>query len=287
MVNILDRSDRSLSPVPRANGTPTMIPKRSKNDWSLGGKPGRFCMIDKRDLNIEGDYQRNQVSENKVREIARNWDWVLLGVVYVVQRSDGTYWVFDGGHRTRASFYRDDIQALPCMVYQMNDLSDEAKAFLGKNLMITNVSSVDKYKAAVVAKDATACKAASLLAEFGIEVSYGATKSKQIKCINTLLSMIDRNEVLAKRCLAFCLERSEGMPVSSDVMRGLFALCERLSDRVDVLDKFGEKLARHSQREMQVRIRQMSAECGKGGEKVEALALLSLINKGCKNKLSW
>jgi hypothetical protein len=287
MVNILDRSDRSLSPVPRANGRPAMIPKRSKNDWSLGGKPGRFCMIDKNELNIDGRYQRGQVSETKVREIARNWDWVLLGVILVVQRLDGTYWVFDGGHRTRGSFYRDDIQMLPCMVYSIDDLSDEAKAFLGKNLMVTNVSSVDKYKAAVVANDETANKASALLGEFGIEVSFNASKTKQIKCINTLLSMIDRDEALAKRCFVFCLGRSEGSPVSSTVMRGLFALCQRLSDRVDVLEKFGEKLARHNQREMEVRIRQMRAECGKGGEKVEALALLSLINKGCKNKLSW
>lgn len=264
-----------------------MVPKRSKNDWSQGGRPGLFRVIDKRDLNIDGRYQRDRVSESKVREIARKWDWVLLGVILVVERNDGTYWVFDGGHRTRASFYRDDIQMLPCMVYSMDDLSDEAKAFLGKNLMITNVNSVDKYKASVVANDDTASKAAKLLAEFGVEVRVNAVKSTQIKCISTLMSMLEKNEELAKRCFVFVLGRSDESPVSAEVMRGLFALSQRLQSRLDVLDEFGEKLARHSQREMLVRIRQMRAECGKGGEKVEALALLSLINKGRRNKLSW
>lgn len=284
MVNILDRSDRSL---PDFRGAKTRIPQRTKNNWSQGGKQGRFCMVDKNDLNIDGRYQRSQVSEAKVLEIARNWDWALLGVVLVVERNDGTYWVFDGGHRTRATFYRDDIQALPCMVYSMDELSEEAKAFLGKNLMITNVSSVDKYKAAVVAKDDTACKASKLLADVGIEVTASSKSAKKLTCIGTLLTMIDKDEALAKRCLLFCVGQAEAVNVSCIVMRGVFALCHHFADRVDVLDKFGEKLARHSQAEMLVRIRQMRAECGKGGEKVEALALLSLINKGCQHKLPW
>jgi len=253
MSNILDKTDRSLAPIPRHNGIPATIPKRNKNDWSQGGNPGRFLMIDKNALNIDGRYQRGQVSETKVREIARKWDWVLLGVVLAVKREDGSYWVFDGGHRTRAAFYRDDIQFLPCMVYAISELSDEARAFLGKNLMISNVSSVDKYKAAVVAKDQTANKVAKMLADFGIEVSFNASKDNQIKCISTLLSLLEQNEVLARRCLSFCLTQCEGSPVSSTVLRGLFALCHRLSDRVDVLDKFGDKLARHSQKEMDVR----------------------------------
>lgn len=287
MTNILDRNDRSLCPVPQPNGAQLLVSKRSKNNWSQGGRPGCFRMIDKGLLNIDGRYQRGQVSENKVREIARNWDWVLFGVVLSVQRSDGTIWVFDGGHRTRASFYRDDITLLPCMVYSLEDLSSEAKAFLGKNLMITNVSSVDKYKAAVVANDDIANKASQMLEEHGLEVSGSAKSSSQIKCINTLLSMIETDEALARRCLAFCISRAEGATVSATVMRGLFALCKHFEDHFDVLTRFGDKLARHSQREMDVRMRQLRAECGKGGEKVEALALLSLINKGCKNKLAW
>lgn len=287
MANVLDRSDRSLSPVPRTNGTSVMIPKRRKNNWSFGGKPGRFRKISKSELNIDGRYQRGKVSEAKVQEIARSWDWALLGVILVVQRTDGTYWVFDGGHRTRAAFYRDDVNLLPCMVYSIDELSDEAKAFLGKNLMVTNVSSIDKFKAAVVASDETASKAAKLLKEFGLTVSFSAKNGKQFKCINTLISMIERDELLAKKCLAFCIGRCENAPVSSAVMRGLFALCQHFSDRVDVLESFGDKLAQYSQREMEVRIRQMRAECGKGGEKVDALALLSLVNKGSKKKLAW
>lgn len=287
MMNILDKTDKSLAPTPRANGQPTMSIKRVKFDWSQGGKPGHFRMIHKAQLNIDGRYQRDQVSDNKVREIARNWDWVLLGVILVVQRDDGSLWVFDGGHRTRAAFYRDDIDSLPCMVYQLEEISNESRAFLGKNLMTTNVSSVDKYKASVCAEDETAIATQEILKEFGVEVSFNATSSRQLKCINTLQKMVDKNESLAKRCFVFMMARTEGSPVSSVCLRGLFALCIRFANEFDVLEKYGEKLARHSQKEMEVRIRQMRAECGKGGEKVEALALMSLINKGCRHKLTW
>jgi hypothetical protein len=264
-----------------------MIPKRIKNNWSNGGKPGQFRLIDKHALSIDGRYQRDQVSENKVREIARSWDWVLLGALMVVKRNDGSLWVFDGGHRTRASFYRDDVTLLPCMVYEIDDLSNEAKAFLGKNLMITNVRPVDKYKAAVCAEDEIAKKAENLLSELGIKACQHGTTSKSIRCINTLMSMIECDEHLARRCFIFCLARTDGEIVSSQVLRGLFTLCQHFADQFDVLELYGEKLARHSQREMGVRIRQTRAETGKGGERIEALALLSLINKGCKKKLSW
>lgn len=288
MTNILDKSDKSVAPIPpRGNSSPAGCSKRLKFDWSQGSQPGTFMMLPKQQLNIDGRYQRDSVSETKVLQIARRWDWMLIGVVIVVRRSDGTFWVVDGGHRTRASFYRDDVTEMPCMVYELDAVSDEAKAFLGKNLMVTNVSSVDKHKAAVCAEDDTALIAAKILDSLGIEVANAATTFNQLKCINTFTNMVRVDQALARRVLVFVLQQTEGKAASSIVLRGIFALCIRLRDRVDVLSKYGDKLARHSQKEMEVRIRQMRAECGKGGEKVEALAMLSLINKGSRKKLEW
>lgn len=244
-------------------------------------------MLAKQQLNIDSRYQRDSVSETKVLKIAKRWDWMLIGVIIVVRRDDGTFWVVDGGHRTRASFYRDDVTEMPCMVYELATVSEEAKAFLGKNLMVTNVSSVDKHKAAVCAEDDTAMVAAKLLDSLGIEVAGTANSCNQLKCINTFTNMVRTDQELARRVLVFVLKQGEGKPASSIVLRGIFALCLRLRDRVDVLSQYGDKLARHSQKEMEVRIRQMRAECGKGGEKIEALAMLSLINKGSRKKLEW
>jgi hypothetical protein len=287
--NILDRTDRSHIAMPHGNNAPTLHAKKDKYEWSSGGVPGRFELIPKNNLNVDKRYQRGQISAGKVLQIARTWDWALLAVISVVQRDDGTFWVFDGGHRVRASYYRNDVDLLPCMVHCFSDLSDEAKAFLGKNLLLTNVNAVDKYKAAVVAKDRLANKAEAMLQELGISVLTNATKPGQIKCVTLVMNMINRNPTLARECLIFCNTNSGDSPISSTVLRGLFTLCEHFACKdIDVLQAYASKLHRHSQAEMEVRIRQMKAELGSGGEKTEACAIMSLINKGCRTKrLEW
>ena len=97
-LNILSKVDRSLAPVPNPNRA-VAVSKRDKFDWSTGGSRGEFRWIAKNDLNIDSRYQRDQVSEAKVMEIARDWDWLLLGCISVIEREDGSLWVFDGGHQ--------------------------------------------------------------------------------------------------------------------------------------------------------------------------------------------
>jgi hypothetical protein len=286
--NILDKTDKSVATIHVPNRDTVLLPKRNRHGWHQGSKEGTFAKISKRSLNIDGRYQRGESSHKKILEIAANWDWALLSTISVAQREDLTLWVFDGGHRARASFYRDDIDLLPCMVYQFADLSEEAKAFLGKNLMVSNVSSVAKYKASVVASDPVSEVVAGMLAEYGVSVAPTASSRAQVKCVGTLLAMCEKDESLARRCFEFCLLQVPGDdPVSSSVLRGLFFLCQHFAGRVDIIGKYGSKLAAHSQKEMDVRIRQTKAECGKGGEKIEALGLLSIINKGLRNKLAW
>lgn len=287
MNNILNKADVSFSVRHKRDGEKVMHAKRALSDWSQGGLPGKFRMVPKADLNIDGRYQRERVSDSKVKQIARKWDWVLLGVILVVERVDGSLWVFDGGHRTRASFYRDDVHLLPCMIYKVADLSDEAKAFLGKNLMTTNVSSVDKFKASVVAEDEVAIATKEILQNCGVEVKNYSSGSGQLRCVNTMQKMVGKDVVLARRCFEFMMERADGTVVRSHALRALFTLCDHFASDFDVLEQHGAKLARHSQDEFEVRIRQMRAECGKGGEKIDALALLSIINKGRRAKLSW
>lgn len=283
MSNILDKKDKSLY---TAFGG-VAVSKVERFNWRAVGKKGQFSQISKHLLNIDGRYQREQVRPLKVLEIAKNWDWAMLGSISVVQRDDGSYWVFDGGHRTRAAFYRDEIDELPCMVFKFSDLSEEAKVFLGKNLMTTTVNAIDKFKASVCAEDENALATKELIKSFGLKVSRKATKSTDVKCIKTVQEMVAENHDLARRCVGFVLQVADGEPLSASCLRGLFALCQHFSGRVDILAKYGEKLSRYSQKEMEVRMRQMKAECGKGGAKIEALAIMDLINKGKRNKLSW
>jgi hypothetical protein len=284
--NILDKTDRSLAPLP--NGALSI--KRLKFDWSTGGEKGVFEWIPKRDLNIEGLYQRDQCSEEKVLEIARSWDWLLLGTLSVIHRSNGEYFIFDGGHRARASFHREDVTHLPCMVHELDSINDEAKAFVARNTMISNVASFDRFKASICAAEPIALKTESLLTEFGlVPVSGGTSKSGYITCVGTLQRIVEEDYAIAKKVLGFCILLAGDSMVIGKVLHAMFVLQRHFIGSMDIIDRFYDKLTKHSQREIEIKMNQFRVECGgKGGTVVDAKAILEIINHKVRtNRLQW
>lgn len=284
--NILVKTDTALTPVP---GTGKSVSKREKYNWSTGGSKGFFHWIPKKDLNISKIYQRDQCSSEKVKEIARSWDWLLLGVLSVIRRADGVYWVFDGGHRTRASMYRDDVDVLPCMVHEVENVSAEAKAFVARNTMVSNVSAFDRHKASIVAEEPVSVKVASLTREFGLTLKKSALTADSISCIGALQSIVDEDYETARRSLEFCLSIAGDKPVSGKVLKAIFELQKRFKYRVDILSKYADKLSKHSLKEMEIKINQFSVECGgKGGAVIGAKAILELVNhRTSSGRMEW
>lgn len=282
--NILSKIDRSLTPVP---GRVSAI-KREKYDWSTGGSRGEFHWVDKHDLNIDGRYQRDQCSEDKVRTIARGWDWLILGVLSVIRREDGSLWVFDGGHRARASFLRDDVESLPCMVHEVGSVNAEAKAFVARNTMVSTVSSRDRYKASVVAGEPCAEQAAALLAEHGLELSLRSGSGK-ILCIGALQQCVNDDYDNASKTLGLCVKIAGDASVSGNILKAVFTLQKHFLPAVDIIATYQDRLLGHSQRELEIKINQFSAECGgKKGSVIGAKALLQVINHKLKTRrLEW
>lgn len=290
MANILDKTDKSQAPVPSKDGNFITVSKHKKYNWAPVGDWGVFMFLAKESLSIDGDYQREQVSERKVQEIASSFDPVLFGVLIVFERKDGSRWVGDGGHRVRASFLRDDVRYLPCIVYKVEDLSSEARAFLGLNTMKTNVGSTDKFKASITANEELAVKTDGILKSLSIEVSKRASKKHQVKCISTVIECIKEDEPLAIRCMQLLLKMHDEIPIDNKVLRGIFYLCRRLSSRVDVLDKHGHILADCTQAYIKSLIDMKEIELkGVRGDKVAALAVMDIINKRLRGarKLTW
>lgn len=284
-INILDKTDKSLAPMPSGGG----VPKRSKFEWSTGGCEGTFEWIDKNDLNIDGHYQRDQCSEAKVKTIARDWDWLLCGAISVIRRHDGTLWVFDGGHRTRASFYRDDISVLPCLIHYADNVNDEAKAFVARNTMLTGVAAFDRFRASVVAGEPIAIKVGELLQEFNLTaVKGGFTTKGYISCIGAISEIVSSNFEDAKKVLEFCIEIAGEHNVVGRVLLAVFTLHQHFKSDFDILDRYADKLRMHSQKEIELRINQFTAECGgKGGHVIHAKAILELVNHKKRVKYQW
>lgn len=283
-VNILNKEDKSLSGFDDR----TKAAKRLTFKWTTVGSQGTFAWIDKHKLNIDGRYQRDQCSKNKVLEIARAWDWLLIGTLSVIEREDGTFWVFDGGHRTRASFYRDDISLLPCMVHKLANVSDEAKAFVARNTMVSNVASMDRYRASICAGEPVAVTTDAILEELGLTpVSGGYTTSKYISCVGTLQKCVAANADDARKVLGFCIKLAGESNVAGKVLAAMFALYQHFKHEFDFIDKFGDKILKHSQREVEIKINQFQVECGRSGQVVAAKAILDIANHRNRYKINW
>lgn len=286
--NILSKVDKSLVQVP-SRGKKIVLPKRDKFDWSTGGSRGEFMWIAKGELNIDKRYQRDQVSEGKVREIASGWDWLILGSISVILRPDLSHWVFDGGHRVRASFYRDDVNELPCMVHKLESVNEEAKAFVIRNTMVNNVAAHDRFRASVCAEEPVSLSVQSILNECGLTaIKGGSVRVDQISCIGTLQTCVKEDPEAAKKVLRFLISISGDRPVVSKTLSAMFVLYRHFKPQFDVIEKYGDKISRHSQREIEVKIDQFARECGKGGHVIGAKAILELINhKNRTNRIEW
>jgi hypothetical protein len=282
MVNILSHVDKSASEQTKG------FSKAERYKWKTIGEIGEFRLIDKRHLNIDGRYQREEVSSSKVMTIARDWDWAMFGTLCVIERPDDTLWVFDGGHRARASFYRADIVQLPCMVHQMSTVSDEAKSFVNRNTMISNVSSFDRYRALTCAEDSCAITVSRILDECGLTVGKSAQAPHMFSAIGTLVSAVKEDEAIARKSMVFCCQILRESAISGHVLTGVFTLQRHfVAKGIDILAEHGEKIRSYSMKEIEIRIRQLRAETGKGGSTTFAKAILELINKSKKNKIEW
>lgn len=277
-----------LSHVDQAFNSSQKTAKREIYKWTQPSQQGVFMMILKKQLNIDGRYQREEVSREKVMSIARDWDWLICGTISVIRRDDGTFWVFDGGHRTRAAFYRDDITELPCMVHDMSSLTDEARAFVARNTMVSNVSALARFRASTCAKEPISVQATEMLERNGMHVVKNSTTLDTFSAIGSLIECIKQNHEVAETVLGFCCRLTRETGPSGVLMLGMFVLqMHFLQLKIDVIATCGERILTHSQKEIEIRVRQMRAETGKGGATIYAKAILELINKGKRIKLVW
>ena len=284
MGNILDKKDRSMKGGPIA---PHLL-KSDVFSWYTGSPEGRFTMLNKNVLNIEGEYQRTATSQKKISTISRNWDWALFGTLDVSIREDGTYWVYDGGHRLRASFHRADVIMLPCMVHIFSTLSDEAKAFVSRNTMVSNVNAIARFNASVVAGEPLSIEAKSLLNKMGLSVTDSPNSKKGISCIGKVLQIMRDNRMIAARCIELCDRLSQDSNINSNVLGGIFALQMHFLPERDIMNDFSGRFEITSQVEIAIEIRKFRAETGKGGDVISAKGVMLFLNKGLRTrKLIW
>lgn len=272
-----------VAPVP--NGPP--VDKVEKFGWVITDQPGELMWLDKGLLQIDHEYQRDHVNNERVLRITRQWSWVACGTLAVGRRADGTFWVMDGQHRKLAADKRSDIPKLPCMVFRVYGKSQEAGAFLSLNTERGPVKTIDKFNALVMAKDAHALAVKSMVEADGYTIKRGAHEGN-VQCLGTLMSAVRKDGEVAKVAWVLCtkLYQRKGN-VHDKVFSALFNAesfmrqqeCGSLCDPHNVA-----ALIRHDVTAVINSINAAVAYHG-GGEKAGAEGVIRLLNKGRRTRV--
>lgn len=260
--------------------------KLERYKWSDPGKPGRFQVIHKDQLVIPVDSYQREASggdgDKKVLRIAANFSWVAFQVVSVVER-DGVFYVLDSGHRVRAARKREDIQMLPCMIYELDSIVDEAKAFDVINSNRKPMSAVDRHQAHIVQGDDVAKKAEKYALAAG-RVIGKKTGAGSIACVNDLKKCIREDDKSLSSVWPVVVELCEGHGLTQDILNGLYYIERRASEpasskriRGKIMQIGYEGIARAA--------KEGAAYNGARSGKNFAEGIMKAINKGFQKKL--
>lgn len=268
-------------------GQASDIPKEVANDWMMHDRLGKFQMISKSLLQVDHTYQRDNVSDNRVLEIASNWWWVAFGSLTVAQRRDGSYWIIDGQHRWLAANKRTDVDKLPCVVFICEEKKNEAEGFSGANTLRGPVSMYHRYRCDLIRENPDAMAVRDMIESFGYTVSRSGNRPKQIACVGAITKAHRKDPTATRRAFGLCVKICDGSPVNNKLFTGLFYLDWHLSrnDRGTIeSDAIVERLVKAGQEKILQKINSASAFHGISGAKVFAQGILTLLNHKCRGR---
>lgn len=127
-------------------------------------------------LGVDYGYQRRPRPYH-VNKIAANFDPLLLGVVTVSQREDGTRWILDGQHRVAAILKRGDGSVLiPCEVLHGLTHIQEAAIFYVRNSATQTMSSQDKFRGQLASEDPIALDILQVVLDAGYRINLDSSE---------------------------------------------------------------------------------------------------------------
>lgn len=254
--------------------------------WAQPEAEGEFRRINKRLLKINRDVYQRDGYETKVLELARNWSWIACGVLIVASR-DGGLWIVDGQHRKLAADRRSDIQDLPCLVFQVAEVREEASAFLSANTNRRNVCALDKFRAALAAGDETAHKVQNALYAAGLRLASASKDACDFKSVAMAqkIAATDYNGLIAVLQLCGELATAESAPVHARLLSGLYYIHCRIDDGVEN-QRLRKRLKQVGAKALVAAANKAAAYYGQAGNKVCADGMMQAVNHGLHGKFT-
>lgn len=245
-------------------------------------------------------YQR-EPNLNRVRKIARAWDWGMYEPLIVSERKDGPragqLFIVDGQHRYLAALENfPEWQELPALVLPMT-MEEEARRFARQGENRTGVNTRDLFRARLEANDPAAHDIVAVLAAAGWRISFNQTRSgSTIQAVNAVQNIYNHfgRELLALTLHVINSTYPESMEMRTDnrLITGIAHFLFHFP--VVKVNLLIEKLSRpeaHPRRLLQNSALYATGSGGGGGAKgasAVSRAILDQYNKNTSaNRLDW
>jgi len=261
-----------------------VVDKVKHYKWTIQDKTGHLRMIPKTLLNVDSAYQR-QANTRRATEIASKWSWIACGAIRVGQRQDGSLWVIDGQHRLLAALRRSDIDELPCVVFAIDGVSDEASGFVKGNTLRASVSAFDKHKANLLANDEAALAIEAVVASVGMKLVPNPYYANELRCVEKLGSILNQGTDGLREVLELVHEicKPEQVPPSARIVGIVQHLRKNLPNGLND-SRLRNRLIEIGPKRMERLAAQAIEIHQKSGDRVWSLGVLQEVNKGLRNK---
>lgn len=151
------------------------------------------------------------LDDKKVKQIVRNFDRDLFGVLTVTQaNSDGVHHLIDGNHRkTAAEELFGASQLVPCEVKDAGDPARAAAIFIGKNTTQKAVTSLDNFRVKVTAGYETEVAVNEIVQSLGLSI-HPSPRVRNIRATGALVNVYKKAGPVVLRETLSCLSAMWG-----------------------------------------------------------------------------
>lgn len=183
-------------------------------------------MVNKKDLQIDHSYQRQEIDLKQVETIKAKFKWPNFGVLQIAQRDDGKMYIIDGQHRWLAASAIEKIKQVPCAIYRTETKLEEASVFTVINKQRRAIGAVDTHRTDVSMGEPLAVEIDRLVRDLGLVVKNGKA-ANAITCIKVVKSHAASDMQAAAEALRIVVQTKNNAKVHSHYFQGLYYLIKR------------------------------------------------------------
>lgn len=167
---------------------------RKANEWDY-----TVGILSLKDLIVDQTYQRPP-QEAFVEQMIAEFDDILVGVLDVSERKDGTHAILDGAQRFEAlKKYKSTVW---CSIYTGMSIKDEAMFFYRKNRNRRSVHPFYQIRALMVTGDRTAIAINRIVESEGYKLAVGGIPDDAITAIRAVEDAYSMNSLQRKESLS-------------------------------------------------------------------------------------